>query len=88
MAAAVRSSRRKRSQYVVNLREKVTDLQQRRKEAQEENALLTQLTSLWMRLCAEVEVEIQEGVRKQLGTRLAVNCSQDRTEATLGTSSL
>ncbi|TRY77202.1 hypothetical protein TCAL_00089 [Tigriopus californicus] len=86
--AAVRSSRRKRSQYVVNLREKVTDLQQRRKEAQEENALLTQLTSLWMRLCAEVEVEIQEGVRKQLGTRLAVNCSQDRTEATLGTSSL
>ena len=63
----MRSSRHKRSQYVVSLRKEVTDLQQRKKEALEENALLTQLSGLWERLCAEVEEEIQEGVKRKLG---------------------
>ena len=68
--AAVRSSRRKRSQYVITLREEVAGLQRRRREAQEEHALLSQLTLLWQRLCDEVEAEIQEGVRKQLGIQV------------------
>lgn len=32
-----------------------------------EHSLLEQLTSLWERLCKEVESEIQEGVKQQLG---------------------
>ena len=68
--AAVRSSRRKRSQYVITLREEVAGLQRRRREAQEERALLRQLTLLWQRLCDEVEAEIQEGVRRQLGIQV------------------
>lgn len=52
---------------MVDLRDHVTDLKRKRLEASTENDLLKQLTSLWERLCAEVESEIQEGVRKQLG---------------------
>ena len=74
--AAVRSSRRKRSQYVVTLREEVAGLQRRRREAQEERVLLGQLTHLWQRLCDEVEAEIQEGVRRQLG--IQVRCIKHR----------
>ena len=68
----MRSSRRKRSQYVITLREEVAGLQRRRREAQEERALLGQLTHLWQRLCDEVEAEIQEGVRRQLGIQVGV----------------
>ena len=64
--AAVRSSRRKRNQYVVDLRDLVYDLKRRREEAVTQNELLKQLTSLWERLCTEVESEIQDGVRQQL----------------------
>ena len=64
--AAVRSSRRKRNQYVVDLRDLVFDLRRKRQEAVTQNELLKQLTSLWERLCSEVESEIQDGVRQQL----------------------
>jgi len=57
--AAVRSSRRKRSQYVAGLRDEVDRLHERRRECQEENGLLTQLHGLWSRLVTEVESEIQ-----------------------------
>jgi len=57
--AAVRSSRRKRSQYVAGLKDQVERLRGRRRECQEENGLLTQLHTLWSRLVAEVEEEIQ-----------------------------
>ena len=62
----MRSSRRKRNQYVVDLRDLVYDLKRRREEAVTQNELLKQLTSLWERLCTEVESEIQDGVRQQL----------------------
>ena len=52
---------------MVTLREEVTGIQRRRREAAEENVLLKQLNGLWQRLCDEVEAEIQEGVRNQLG---------------------
>ena len=65
--AAVRSSRRKRNQYVVDLRDHVFDLKKRKQEAITQNELLKQLTSLWQRLCSEVDSEIQDGVRCQLG---------------------
>ena len=65
--AAVRSSRRKRNQYVVDLRHHVDDLRKRRNDLEVEHSLLEQLTSLWERLCKEVENEIQEGVKQQLG---------------------
>ena len=68
--AAVRSSRRKRNQYVVDLRHHVDDLRKRRNDLEVEHSLLEQLTSLWERLCKEVENEIQEGVKQQLGTIL------------------
>ena len=42
----MRSSRRKRSQYVITLREEVADLQKRRREAQEERVLLVQARPL------------------------------------------
>ena len=76
----MRSSRRKRSQYVITLREEVAGLQRRRREAQEERALLGQLTHLWQRLCDEVEAEIQEGVRRQLGIQVSedAKCSIPR----------
>ena len=64
--AAVRSSRRKRNQYVVDLRDLVTDLKRRKSEALTQNDLLQKLISLWERLCSEVESEIQDGVRQQL----------------------
>ena len=63
----MRSSRRKRNQYVVDLRHHVDDLRKRRKDLEVEHSLLEQLTSLWERLCKEVETEIQEGVKQQLG---------------------
>ena len=66
LQAAVRSSRRKRNQYVQDLRQHVDDLKRRKHDAMVENALLKQLTSLWERLCSEVENEIQDGVNKQL----------------------
>ena len=65
--AAVRSSRRKRNQYVVDLREHVIDLKKRKQDACTQHQLLVQLTNLWERLCSEVETEIQDGVRHQLG---------------------
>ena len=64
--AAVRSSRRKRNQYVVDLRDLVTDLKRRKSEAETQNDLLKKLITLWDRLCGEVESEIQDGVRQQL----------------------
>lgn len=64
--AAVRSSRRKRNQYVVDLRDTVYELKRRRHEAKTQNELLKQLSALWERLCSEVESEIQDGVRQQL----------------------
>lgn len=64
--AAVRSSRRKRNQYVVDLRDLVTDLKRRKSEAFTQNDLLKKLIGLWERLCSEVESEIQDGVRQQL----------------------
>ena len=64
--AAVRSSRRKRNQYVVDLRDTVYELKRRRHEAKTQNELLKQLSGLWERLCSEVEAEIQDGVRQQL----------------------
>ena len=69
--AAVRSSRRKRNQYVVDLRHHVDDLRKRRNDLEVEHSLLEQLTSLWERLCKEVESEIQEGVKQQLGFQAA-----------------
>ena len=66
LQAAVRSSRRKRNQYVVDLRDLVIDLRRRRHEAMTQNELLKQLNILWERLCSEVESEIQDGVRQQL----------------------
>ena len=66
LQAAVRSSRRKRNQYVVDLRDLVCDLKRRRQDAMTQNELLQQLTCLWERLCTEVEAEIQDGVRQQL----------------------
>ena len=56
----MRSSRRKRNQYVVDLRDHVYDLKKRKQDAITQNELLKQLTSLWERLCSEVESEIQE----------------------------
>ena len=67
----MRSSRRKRTQYVLNLRDKVEALQQRKADALEENTLLKQLNSLWTRLCEEVEAEIQAGVRAQIGDAMS-----------------
>ena len=69
--AAVRSSRRKRNQYVVDLRHHVDDLRKRRNDLEVEHSLLEQLTSLWERLCKEVESEIQDGVKQQLGFQVA-----------------
>lgn len=66
LQAAVRSSRKKRSQYVVGLRREIEDLKNLVQEAQGENCLLRQLADLWGRLCSEVEVEVQEGVSRQL----------------------
>merc|ERR1719230_1975406 len=57
--AAVRSSRRKRNQYVQNLREHVTDLKKRKHDGMVQNKLLKQLATLWQRLIAEVEEEIK-----------------------------
>ena len=54
LQAAVRSSRRKRNQYVVDLRQNVDELKRRKKEASEQNNLLRTLTVLWERLCSEV----------------------------------
>lgn len=51
---------------MASLRQEVSELIDRRKEAQEENALLKKLHGLWERLCTEVEAEIQEGVRRQV----------------------
>ena len=62
----MRSSRRKRNQYVVDLRDTVYELKRRRHEAKTQNELLKQLSALWERLCSEVESEIQDGVRQQL----------------------
>ena len=50
----MRSSRRKRNQYVVDLRQNVEDLKTRKREAHEQNNLLRTLTMLWERLCSEV----------------------------------
>ncbi len=77
--AAVRSSRRKRNQYVVGLREEVKDLKRRRKECQEENQLLRQLHGLWARLVQETERELQAGVHSQINSQAgasttAVSC--------------
>ena len=63
----MRSSRRKRNQYVVTLRDEVSRLRQRTRDAREENALLRQLRALWERTVREVEAEVQDGVRRQLG---------------------
>lgn len=63
--AAVRSSRRKKSQYVVSLRQEVQDLKQKKREAEEANQLLKQLKSLWEQTLREVEAEFLEGVKKQ-----------------------
>lgn len=52
---------------MVTLRKEVQELAQRKREALEANALLRQLNSLWERTCAEVEAEIQEGVKRKLG---------------------
>ena len=57
--AAVRSSRRKRNQYVQNLREHVTDLKKRKHDGMVQNKLLKQLATLWQHLIAEVEEEIK-----------------------------
>ena len=54
LQAAVRSSRRKRNQYVVDLRQNVDELKRRKKEGLEQNTLLRTLTVLWERLCSEV----------------------------------
>ena len=54
----------------MGLREQVADLMKRKREANDQNTLLKTLHSLWERLCSEVEAEIQEGVRKQLGIEL------------------
>ena len=81
----MRSSRRKRTQYVLNLRDKVEALQQRKADALEENTLLKQLNSLWTRLCEEVEAEIQAGVRAQIGDAMtkagAVFCADAKGES-------
>ena len=81
----MRSSRRKRTQYVLNLRDKVEALQQRKADALEENTLLKQLNSLWTRLCEEVEAEIQAGVRAQIGDAMtkagAVFCAGAKGES-------
>ena len=87
--AAVRSSRRKRNQYVVDLRDLVTDLKRRRQEAVTQNELLKQLIPLWERLVSEVETEVQDGVRHQL-TMVPVpvfdqDTSTDFSEAELNT---
>ena len=52
---------------MVDLREHVIDLKKRKQDAYTQHQLLIQLTSLWQRLCSEVETEIQDGVRHQLG---------------------
>jgi hypothetical protein len=75
--AAVRSSRRKRNQYVADLRDLVGDLKRRRVDGSTQNELLKQLTSLWERLCSEVENEIQDGVRQQLGFTLPTPKMED-----------
>ena len=51
----------------MDLRDHVFDLKKRKQEAITQNELLKQLTSLWQRLCSEVDSEIQDGVRCQLG---------------------
>ena len=43
------------------------DLKKRKQDAHTQHQLLIQLTNLWERLCSEVETEIQDGVRHQLG---------------------
>ncbi len=58
-----------RSQYVVGLRDEVCRLRDRRTECQEENQLLRQLHGLWRCLVGEVEKELQDGVREQLGLK-------------------
>ena len=63
LQAAVRSSRRKRNQYVQSLRDHVTDLKKRKRDATDENRLLKQLSNLWQRLCTEVEAEIKAAKR-------------------------
>ncbi|XP_040575692.1 uncharacterized protein [Lepeophtheirus salmonis] len=74
--AAVRSSRRKRVHYVYQLKEHVSQLSKRRKEAELENSLLKQLKFLWERLVQEVELEVQEGKARKVGcssTALSTN---------------
>ena len=48
-------------------------MQKRRNDLEVEHSLLEQLTSLWERLCKEVEAEIQEGVKQQLGFQDSAN---------------
>ena len=48
-------------------------MKKRRNDLEVEHSLLEQLTSLWERLCKEVEAEIQEGVKQQLGFQDSVN---------------
>ncbi len=60
----------------MSLRERVSELQRRREEAQVNHELLSKLRVLWELACAEIEAEVQEGVRKQLG--LDVELSVDR----------
>jgi len=57
----------------VSLRERVSELRRRREEAQVNHALLSKLRVLWELACAEIEAEVQEGVRKQLGLDVSVD---------------
>jgi len=52
----------------------VDQLKKRRYDALTENRLLKQLTSLWQRLCSEVENEIQTGVNQQLNFKGDQRC--------------
>jgi len=78
--AAVRSSRRKRNQYVVDLRHNVDDLKRRKKEASEQNILLRTLTVLWERLCSEVEEELKEGINTQFNHKIQLDTLKHETQ--------
>ena len=73
MQAAVRSSRRKRNQYVQSLRDHVTDLKKRKHDGLTQNKLLKQLANLWQRLLAEVEAEVRAGVQRQMQKKVGDN---------------
>ena len=63
----------------MDLRHHVDDLRKRRNDLEVEHSLLEQLTSLWERLCKEVESEIQEGVKQQLGFQDSISTGPQPT---------